>query len=460
MTLLQQFTSYIQKENLFQSKDKLLIAVSGGADSTVLFALCAAANFDFTIAHCNFKLRGEESDRDELFVKKLCEQYHVPFFLTSFDTATIAKTNKKSIEETARNMRYNWFKEIMEASKQQAQPFKYLLTAHHADDNIETVIMNFFRGTGIKGLRGILPKQQHIIRPLLFAKRKEILEYAATNKIDFVTDSSNATNDYTRNLFRNEILPAIEKVYHEAANNVLRNINRFTDVEYLYEQSIEGLKEKLIEIKGNEIHIPVLKLGKTKPLSTVIYEIIKDFNFTAAQVSEVEKLLDSESGKYIKSSSHRILRNRNWLIISPIISSAETVNIVIEENESKILFGDQILTIEKVDMLQILASDVSKALINANDLKYPLLLRKWKQGDYFYPFGMKNKATDKVGKKKLSRFFADLKLSLIQKENVWVLESDKKIVWVVGYRIDDRFKITSSSKYILTLHLTHCLQKS
>jgi len=459
MSLLQKFTSYIVSENLFQQKDIVLIAVSGGADSSVLCALCAAAGFNFSIAHCNYKLRKEESDRDELFVKKLSEQYNVKLYSTSFDTVTVAKDNKKSIEETARNLRYSWFNEIIEASKQQEKPIKYLLTAHHADDNIETVVMNFFRGTGIKGLRGILPKQKHIIRPLLFAKRKEIIDYAAENKIDFVTDSTNAANDYTRNLFRNEILPAIEKVYPEAANNVLRNIDKFIDVDYLYSESIQMLKEKIIEIKGNEFHIPVLKLAKTKPLTTIIYEIIKNYSFTAAQVSEVEKLLQSESGKYIKSSSHRILRNRNWLIISPIITTPDTVNIIIENSDNSILFGDHKLDIQKQEVLETLSADASTAYINAAELKYPLLLRKWKQGDYFYPFGMKNNTTGKVGKKKLSRFFSDIKLSLLQKENVWVLESDKKIVWVVGYRMDDRFKITSSSKCILKLSSTHCSQK-
>ena len=459
MTLLQKFTIYIKEKNLFQQKDKLLIAVSGGADSSVLCALCASADFDFAIAHCNFKLRGAESNRDELFVKKLSEQYNVKLYSTSFNTETIAKENKKSVEETARNLRYNWFKEIMAESKQGENLIKYLLTAHHADDNIETVVMNFFRGTGIKGLRGILPKQQNIVRPLLFAKRKEIEQYAAENNIEFVTDSSNAGHDFTRNLFRNEILPAIEKVYPEAANNVLRNIDRFTDVEYLYEQSIIVLKEKLLEFKGNEIHIPVLKLAKSKPLNSVIYEIIKDFNFTAAQVPEVEKLLQSESGKYIKSPSHRILRNRNWLTISPVITTTETVNIVIEENENNISFANGILKIEKIELPENIFANAFTAYINAGEIKYPLILRKWKQGDYFYPFGMKNKNSDKVGKKKLSRFFSDLKLSLLQKENIWVLESDKKIVWVIGYRIDDRFKITGHAKHILKLSSSLQFQK-
>ena len=460
MTLLQKFAFFIKKENLFQQKDKLLIAVSGGADSSVLCALCDEAGFDFAIAHCNFKLRGEESERDELFVKKMSEQYKVKLFSTSFNTSVIAKAHRKSIEETARNLRYDWFNQIIETGKQEQIPFKYLLTAHHADDNIETVVMNFFRGTGIKGLRGILPKQNKIVRPLLFANRKDILEYAAANKIDFVTDSTNAANDYTRNLFRNEILPAIEKAYPQAANNVLRNIDRFIDVDYLYEQSIEVLKKQLIEKRGNEIHIPVLKLAKSKPVNTVIYEIIKEYNFTAAQVGEVEKLLQSESGKYIKSASHRILRNRNWLIISPIIATAETVNIVIEKNESNILFENGTLKIEQVELPEILSASAVTIFINSDEIKFPLLLRKWKTGDYFYPFGMKNPSSGKVGKKKLSRFFTDLKLSLLQKENCWVLESDKKIVWVVGHRIDERFKITSNSKYILKLSLTHSLQKS
>ena len=318
MELLQKFLAYIKKENLFTKKDHLLIAVSGGADSAVLCALCAAAGVSFSLAHCNFKLREAESDRDELFVKKLSEQLGVKLFVKTFDTVSEAKLNKTSIEETARNLRYDWFKQLLLESKTSDNPFSFLLTAHHADDNVETVMMNFFRGTGIKGLRGILPKQQQIVRPLLFATRNDIEEYALANQVEYITDSSNASNNYTRNLFRNEILPSIEKIYPEALKNVLRNIDRFAAVEYLYEESIEQIKQKLIERKGDEIHIPVLKLLKTKPLQTVIYEIIKDAGFTAMQVSEVEKLLHSDSGKYIKSASHIILLNRKWLIISPI----------------------------------------------------------------------------------------------------------------------------------------------
>jgi tRNA(Ile)-lysidine synthase len=448
MNLLQNFTAYILKHHLFEQKDKLLIAVSGGLDSAVLCELCRQAGFDFAIAHCNFKLRGAESDRDENFVKQLAIKYNVPFYVTVFDTVAIAKKTKKSIEETARNLRYDWFATLLKENKLQ-----YLLTAHHADDNVETVMMNFFRGTGIKGMRGILTKQNNIIRPLLFAKRKEIEKFSQENNIDFVTDSTNAESDFTRNYFRNDLIPAIEKVFPETVNNVLHNIDRFADIEYLYKESMGAIKKGLLEIRGKEIHIPVLKLAKTKPLQSVIYEIITPYNFTAAQVGEVEKLVIVDSGKYCTSPTHRILKNRNWLIIAAIENTVENEHFLIEENDREIIFGKNKLLIEKFNQLDKIDTNPHVACINAADLKYPLLLRKWKQGDYFYPLGMKNLPAGRQGKKKLSRFFMDLKLSLLEKENVWVVESDKRIVWVVGLRIDDRFKITGYSQYILKLSL-------
>lgn len=447
MILQQQFLAYIKKHHLFTTEDHLLIAVSGGLDSAVLCALCKEAGFNFSIAHCNFKLREEESDRDEMFVKNMAEEMNIPFFVTSFDTKANAKENRTAIEETARNLRYNWFLQLIAESKLTGNPLNFLLTAHHADDNIETVVMNFFRGTGIKGLRGLQPKQNKIVRPLLFARRKELQEYAVANNVAFVTDSTNATNDYTRNLFRNEILGSIEKVYPEALKNILKNIDRFADVEYLYNESMEQIIEKLVERKGAELHVPVLKLLKTKPLPTVIYEIIKDAGFTAAQVHDAEKLLYSESGKYIKSTTHIILRNRNWLIISPLSRVEASLNIVLEEDDNNIAFAAGSLSLTKTTMPENLFTDANSVYINAAELHYPLLLRKWKIGDYFYPLGMNKK-------KKLSRFFIDQKLSLLQKEQVWVLESNKKIAWVVGYRIDDRFKVTSNSKQIVKLNLT------
>ena len=437
MNLLEKFKDYIKHQHLFQSKDKLLLAVSGGVDSIVLCELCKQAGYDFEIAHCNFQLRGEESERDEKFVRALAEKYGVEIFVEKFDTNSIAVLEKKSIEETARNLRYKWFEEIRIQNG-----INYILTAHHADDNIETVLMNFFRGTGIKGLHGILSKQNKIIRSLLFANKKELLAFAATNNLEFVQDYTNDQNDFTRNYFRNELIPAVKKVFPEADENILKNITRFGEVEQLYNQAIELHKSKLLETKGNESHIPVLKLQKTKPLATVIYEIIKDYNFTSHQSEEVMALLQSESGKYIQSTSHRIIKNRKWLIISPN-QTATAQNILIEESDKQITFTEGKLQIEKYSTFNINHSPLT-AQLDLSQINFPLLLRKWKQGDYFYPLGMQKK-------KKLNRFFIDQKLSLTQKEKVWVIESNKKILWVIGLRIDDRFKIMDKTKEVLQI---------
>ena len=446
MELFKKFIQYNKKENLFQLKDKLLLAVSGGIDSVVLCALCKLANYDFAIAHCNFKLRAAASDNDEKFVEALAGIYNVPFYVKSFDTNTIAATKKKSIEETARELRYDWF-ELLRAENK----FDCIITAHHADDNIETVMMNFFRGTGIKGLRGILPKHDKIIRPLMFARRNELEAFTTTNNLAFVTDHTNAENDFTRNYFRNTILPLVSERYPEAKENILKNIQRFTETEILYRQSIDLHLKKLTEPKGNEVHIPVLKLLKTVPLATVVYELIIAYGFTANQVDEAIALLQTETGKYILSATHRIIKNRNWLIIAPV-KNTEAQNILIEEKDKRIVFEAGELLIEKSDILQVpLLNDSSIAVLAAAEITFPLLLRKWKQGDYFYPLGMKSLSAGGLGKKKLNRFLSDLKISIPQKENTWVIEMNKKIIWVVGRRIDDRFKITPATKNILKI---------
>lgn len=457
MNLSAKFSQFIQQGNLFQKGDGLLLAVSGGVDSVVLCELCHLAGYRFVIAHCNFQLRGEESERDEAFVAQLALNYKVPFFVQKFDTNTIAKSLKKSIEETARELRYQWFQQLLNQSQSNSinlnsinpnslnpDSLKYILTAHHADDNIETVLMNFCRGTGIKGLRGILSKQGKIVRPLLFAKRVELEAFAANNQLAYVTDSTNAINDYTRNFFRNSIIPQVSKKYPEVKENVLKNIQRFTGVEILYQQAIDLHKKKLMEQKVNEIHIPVLKLLKTTPLPTVLYEIIKEFGFTALQTEDAVTLLQSDTGKYIQSATHRIIKNRNWLIITPLKNEL-SINILVEQSDKKIVFEQGEITLQLKPVAQYhLQTDPCMAQLDASHIKYPLLLRKWKTGDYFYPLGM-----DK--KKKLSRFFIDQKLAISQKENVWVIEMDKKILWILGMRIDNRFKVTPNTKSILSL---------
>ncbi len=456
MNLLQQFFTHTQQQNFFSIKNKLLLAVSGGLDSVVLCELCYQSNFDFAIAHCNFQLRDEESDRDEKFVQQLAEKYNKEFFVKKFDTKNYASQNKVSIQVAARELRYEWFHEIVDRwpviderinnkSANNQRPTA-ILTAHHQNDNIETVLMNFFKGTGIAGLRGILPKQEKIIRPLLFAKKDELKQFAEENNLNWVEDSSNESDKYSRNYFRHQIIPLIEQIYPAAINNVAENVDRFRDVELLYQQSINLHKKNLFEYKGDEIHIPVLKLKKSIPLDTIVFEIIKPFNFSAKQTEEVINLLDSESGKYIQSSTHRILKNRNWLIIS-LNQNQSSQTILIEKDDKLIVFEKGELFINNISAANCKLSTVNSiATLDADKIKFPLLLRKWKQGDYFYPLGMEKK-------KKLNRFFIDNKLSQTEKEKVWVIEMNKKIIWIVGMRIDNRFKILPSTKQILKIEL-------
>lgn len=454
MNLLEKFKENIKHQNLFQQKDRILLAVSGGVDSVVLCELCKQAGFDFVIAHCNFQLRGAESERDEAFVRSLSDRYQVEVLVKKYETEKYAAEKKLSIQVTARELRYGWFNELLKekdigfTNEVQGSPFRGLggiLTAHHANDNIETLLMNFFKGTGINGLHGILPKQNKIIRPLLFAKKEELLAFAAENSLKFVEDSSNASDKYTRNYFRNELIPGLQKVFPQVEENLLNNLERFREIELLYQQSIDLHKKKLLEQKGNEIHIPVLKLLKAEPLHTIVYEIINNFGFTAHQTDEVVALLKSESGKYVQSSSHRIIRNRNWLIIAPV--QTIEANHVLIEAEGNVEFAAGSLQLKKIlNSQSSILNNNSIAQLNAAEITFPLLLRKWKKGDYFYPLGMQKK-------KKLSRFLGDLKLSLTQKEKTWVIEMDKKIIWVVGLRIDDRFKLTDNTQEVLQIQL-------
>jgi tRNA(Ile)-lysidine synthase len=461
MSLLNKFINNIHQENLFQKNDYLLLAVSGGADSVALCELCFQAGFHFEIAHCNFQLRGEESQRDEEFVRQLAEKYWSKVFIKKFDTKKYAEEKKISIQIAARELRYEWFDELLKEefagsyhsasnlipdSTNLIPHTSYLLTAHHANDNIETLLMNFFKGTGIKGLQGILSNQGKIIRPLLFAKKKEIISFIKENNLEFVEDSSNSSEKYTRNYFRLQLIPSIQNVFPYVEENLINNIERFKEIEVLYLQSIELHKKNLLEQKGNEVHIPVLKLLKSKPLKTIVYEIIKDFNFTAHQTGEAVHLLNSESGKYISSATHRILKNRKWLIIAPV-NNFLAQHILINKSDKEIVFelGKLIFKNEAFTNEKISTSNLT-AMLDAKNITFPLLLRKWKPGDYFYPLGMQKK-------KKLSKFFIDQKTSLTEKEKVWVIESDKRIIWIIGKRIDDRFKITEKTKNVVSIHL-------
>lgn len=436
--LASRFIKNIREHNLFHSSDLLLLAVSGGVDSVALCELCHQSGFRFQIAHVNFQLRGEESNSDEIFVRSIADKYQVPIHVRRFDTEGFSRLNKLSIQVAARELRYGWFRELLEEGAH------CLLTAHHADDNIETVLMNFFRGTGISGLRGIQPKNEKIIRPLLPFTKDEIIDFAKVNHLVWREDSSNATEKYSRNYFRNAVIPMVNKIYPEVERNLTGNIRRFAEIEILYNQAIDMHKCRLMEQRGNEIHIPVLKLKKSEPLNTIVYEIIRHFHFTASQVNDVTHLLDAGQGKFVESATHRIFRNRNWLIISPN-DTVEADNIVIGEKDGSVRFVNGVIEM-KITGNTGLQDNSSIALLDTRMIKYPLILRKWKPGDYFYPLGMKKK-------KKVARFLIDRKLSPPAKKGVWVIESGKRICWIVNMRIDERFKINANTSSVLELSL-------
>lgn len=446
MTLTERFQSLIEEHHLFEKGDMLLLTVSGGRDSVVLCELCHQCGFNFEIAHCNFQLRGEESDRDEAFVTHLANHYSVPFHVKKFDTARFAEENKISVQVAARQLRYDWFHEIagqLSSGNRKA----WIVTAHHANDNIETLLMNFFKGTGIDGLQGIPVKNKNIIRPLLFATREEINLFVSENNLEFVEDSSNLSDKYTRNFFRNQLIPEVKKVFPAVEENLLSNINKFHEMKIIYDEAIEQKCKKLFVRNGNEFALPVLKLLKTKALPSILYEIIKEFNFHATQLGEVMKLLHSESGRFISSSTHRIIRNREWLIIAPL-KNEEANHILIQKGEKRVDFRDGKIKIEELEWHHgdSFSENSEVALLDSKEIEFPLLLRPWKQGDYLYPLGMQKK-------KKLSRFFIDRKLSVLQKEKIWVIESDKRILWIVGFRIDNRFRVTEATKRVVRISI-------
>ncbi|MGH2645565.1 MAG: tRNA lysidine(34) synthetase TilS, partial [Chitinophagaceae bacterium] len=290
----ERFLVHIRNEHLCNKGERILLAVSGGADSMMMAQLFLDSGFSMGIAHCNFQLREQDADRDELLVKEFSIKNNIPFYSIRFETEAFAAKEKLSIEEAARVLRYEWFEKIREHNH-----YTFIATAHHQNDNIETLLFNFFRGTGMHGLHGIPVKQGKIIRPMLFLTKKEIVEYVSQNNISYADDITNFSDDYTRNYLRNKVIPLLEKPFPGIEKRLGQNIQRFSEAGKLYDQSIEWYKKNLIEIKDKEFFIPVLKLKKNQPLSTIAYEIFKDWGFSHEQSQQIIQILDSEPGKMI-----------------------------------------------------------------------------------------------------------------------------------------------------------------
>ena len=441
MELLNQFIQNWKKKDFGSNGKPVLIAVSGGIDSMVMVDLFMKSNLPFAMAHCNFQLRGDDAEGDEQFVKEQAFKLNVPFFSTRFDTKEKSEEWKKGIQETARILRYEWLDEIRKLNG-----FGFIATAHHANDNAETLLMNLFKGTGISGLHGIPERNENVIRPLLFALRKEIQQYATDHEISFREDISNASDKYLRNAVRLNIIPAIENYFPNVIEQLSENIHRFSQSEILYKKEVDRQLKKLAEQRGNDVYIPVLKLKRTAAKEPLCYELFRQYGFSAAQIPHVIQLADSSSGHYLESTSHRVIKDRDLLIITAQ-PSMDTDFILIEGAPCVINAGKHHFHFSFSKKPASIPESSNLAYIDAHKISFPLILRRWRQGDYFYPLGMGMK------KKKIARFLIDQKIPLHEKENIWVLEADKRIVWVAGRRLDERFRVKESSQRVLKVEM-------
>ncbi|GAA4241084.1 MULTISPECIES: tRNA lysidine(34) synthetase TilS [Winogradskyella] len=429
------FKIHINNNLSVLNESKLLIAVSGGIDSVVLTHLCHALGLNFSLAHCNFNLRAEESHKDEAFVLELAEALDVEVFIQNFDTEAYAKAHKRSIQMAARELRYDWFKELAEQLQ-----FDYILTAHHADDNLETFLINFTRGTGLNGLTGIPMIKNNIVRPLLSFSRAQIETFAKKENILWREDASNASRKYLRNKLRHEVVPILKEINPQLLDSFQNTLVNLNDTADIVEESLDAFSKRAIQsIDKFGITYKISEFKKVHNPKAYLYEIFKGYGFT--EWNDIVNLLEAQSGKLVRSHSHRLIKHRDFLILTDLGNSAQSKEaLFINElaNDIETPIGE--LSFENVEGL----FDVSKSTIfvDKDVLRFPLEFRLWKEGDVFQPIGM-------TGKKKISKYLKDEKVSLVEKENTWILASDNKVVWLVGKRADDRFKVTKNTKNII-----------
>jgi tRNA(Ile)-lysidine synthase len=433
--MLTKFQHHIE-QNFPQLKDKkLLLAVSGGIDSVVLLDLFYKLRFDICVAHCNFQLRGKESDADELLVREICQDGYIPYFINSFETLEFAKENKLSIQLAARKLRYDWFQELLSLG------FDFVLTAHHLDDNVETFLINFTRGTGLEGLTGIPVQNENIIRPLLPFSREEIENYALENKIQWREDSSNASDKYFRNKLRHNIVPNLKELNTGFLDSFQNTLHHLQQAESLVNDASKLVFEKVVKEKGNQLEIHLKTLLEFQNYKAYLYQWLKSYGFSAW--NDIYDLVDSQSGKQVFSETHVLLKDREKLILSERKPINKSEVFIIESIECKVNIPLKLIFSRFSGGKHVNANCI---FVDKDKINFPLIIRKWQEGDYFYPAGMN-------GKKKLSKYFKDEKYSLLDKENQWLLCSEDQIIWVIGKRADQRFIATETTQQNLKIEL-------
>lgn len=434
------FINFIRENNLTTPNDSILLGVSGGIDSMAMLHLFQKSGFSIAVAHCNFGLRGDESDGDEQFVKYYCLMNGIVCHSIKFDTNEYASENKLSIQVAARELRYDYFEEICKEHK-----YTKVAIAHNLNDTVETVLLNLSRGTGIKGVAGIKVMNGNIIRPLLFATRSEIEAFTIKHDIKFREDSSNSTTKYKRNFIRHKIIPELRYLNPSVDRAIADTANHLQEAVWLVEEQLDRIRQAVVSRKGEDILFSTEALKKERSARFFLVEELNQFGFSPSMASAVVELLNSESGRRVESSSHTLYKDREFLILTP--KKAKDDDVVQIDTNTNSISSPIKLKVEVIDVSNIvIEKDPDIALIDYAKLKFPLTLRVWQPGEKFIPFGMN-------GFKKISDFLVDIKVPMHEKNNVYVLVSGDEIVWVVGYRIDNRFKIDEKSSSVLKIKI-------
>jgi tRNA(Ile)-lysidine synthase len=441
--MIEDFKNYIKENNLLSKTDSLLLAVSGGIDSMVMSHLFLRAGFKIGIAHCNFCLRFEESEKDEEFVKDYAGQHNIPFHSKRFNTQAFAKENRLSVQMAARELRYDWFEMIRKENN-----FDFIAVAHNLNDNIETFLINLTRGTGISGLTGMKPSHNLIIRPLLFATRQTIVEYARENNIIFREDLSNAETKYTRNKIRHHVLPVLKEINPSIEATLNETAERLSEIDEVLSMYIEDTGKKISEQHGGNTIFSIDLLKSCLHNRTILYELFKPYGISGLVLTDLLNIIYGRTGGQLVTRTHRILKNRKNLIISPVETDKEIYHEI--TNVAGLRKVPGICSARNVNITGSfnISYDAHIACLDSQKISFPLIIRKWRAGDFFFPLGMKRK-------KKLSDYFVDKKYSIPEKEKALILESAGEIVWIIGERIDDRFRITETTHRALIIRAKH-----
>ncbi len=440
------FADYIKKNALFTKDDKILLAVSGGKDSVLMAQLFKLTGFEFSIAHCNFNLRGVEAQRDETFVKLLAASLEVPFFVAHFDTNAYANEHHVSTQMAARTLRYQWFEQLRVEIG-----YHYIAVAHHQNDSVETLLLNLTRGTGISGLHGILPKREYLVRPLLFLSRHEIDELIDENHFDFVEDSSNETTKYARNKIRLQVIPHLREINPKLEQTFAQNIKYFAETEEVLKQVVEQKRKELSKIINDNIYFPIQEIKSLYPQNLLFYELLRPFNFSSFVIEEVLMSLNKQSGTSFYSQTHRLTINRDDLVISSLENKPNQHHYFIHQHDHLLQIAEQTISFSITESNAV-ESNNHKAFVDASKLIFPLIVRFRQDGDRFMPLGMKQF-------KKLSDFLINCKVPLPQKEIVPLLvNGNGEIIWVAGLRQDNRYKVNATTKKVAIFELSNQLR--